>query len=99
MKISKTTKQNIDYLSGVLTDLQRGIDFLLADDTVVTRVSHGTATNEYHCPHSAVWSVPAFVRPITKDIGSDLCYLYNAKHKLERFLDRAKNPLDISLDL
>ena len=90
--ISKTTKQNINYLQGILSDLLRVERFILSDRIVVTHISRGTATNEYHCPNSAAWDMPAFVAPITKEIGSDLCMLYNARKKLMRFLEQCQKP-------
>lgn len=86
IRISKTTKQNISYLIGVLEDIMQAENFILSDRTVIARTSHGSCTNEYHCPHSATWNIPAFIVPITKECGSELCALFNARQKLQHFL-------------
>jgi len=90
IKISKTTKQNINYLIGILDDIMATENFVMSDRTVIARTSRGSCANEYHCPASAQFGISAFVVPITKQVGSELCYLFNARQKLQRFIEQSK---------
>ena len=90
IKISKTTKQNVNYLIDILDDIMAAESFVMSDRTVVARTSHGSCANEYHCPNSAQFGIPAFVVPILKQAGSELCYMFNARQKLQHFIEQAK---------
>jgi len=91
IKISKTTKQNISYLADILDDIMAAESFIMSNRTVIARTSRGSCANEYHCPASAQFGIPAFIAPITKQVGSELCYMFNARQKLQRFIEQSKS--------
>lgn len=91
LKISKTSKQNIKRLTDILDDILAVESFIKADNTHVCRKSHGLASNEHICENHEVFGLPKSIISINKLAGSDLCYLYNARAKLQNFIKLATN--------
>jgi hypothetical protein len=78
--MAKLSQKQESKLRGILAELETGIDFLKRADLHVMRETNSTTTD--------VWAGPDGKRAysMNKDIGSNLCYLYNAKQHLEQFL-------------
>lgn len=74
------TQKDAKKLFAVLSDLQRGIDFLCQDRVHVCTESRGTTTLDMKHPSGK------FIMEINKEYGSDLCLLFNAKKKLHDFI-------------
>lgn len=84
MKTSKTSKQNIDQLLGILRHIKRAKDYIAKESTIVCRRSSGTTTLDYHNAKT-----DDYIYPVNKDHGSDLCGIDFALEQLERFIVNA----------
>lgn len=76
----KLSKQATRRIQDAIDQLDRGINFIKSPDTIIGRRSGSRSTLTYNdergLPHIS----------IQKDIGSELCCLYNARHVLQLLL-------------
>lgn len=74
------SKQATERIQDAIASLDRGIAFIKSPDTIIGRRSGSRSTITYNdergLPHIS----------IQKDIGSELCYLYNARQALQQLI-------------
>lgn len=82
------TKKHIRQIERAITELDRGITFLLEDNTKIVRRTGMAAMPEDS------WTSGDNQRgvAITKEIGSDLCGVFSARETLARLLLQATQP-------
>lgn len=83
--MANLTKKQVQSLESILFDLERVQKFLLKDSTIVATETKLTSDQEntWKCGNRVATT-------FNKNIGNDLCYLYNAKDRLNSFLNSNK---------
>lgn len=74
------SKKLTAQIQSAIDQLDRGIAYIKSDDTVIGRRTKSD--------NSTVWRDERGIRhySVCKDIGSDLCYLYNARQSLKQLI-------------
>lgn len=79
------TKKQIKELKHVLNGLNIAVKYLQKDDVLICSPYLPHALSFYNKEGKGI-------TPMTKFIGSDLCYLLNSRTYLERFITEAETP-------
>ena len=79
----KISKKDFNKLCNILNNLHKGVEFILRKDISVARISD-QATTSLHFTRAVDSKI---LYEIEKEIGSDLCYLYNSEKLLRDFVD------------
>ena len=81
--MQKLTNKSLDELESILKRMERGINYLMKNETVIcSRKPMKTTTLDFNLPDGSV------ATEVCKDIGSELCLLFIAQKDLKDIIAR-----------